>query len=137
MDIERFNKGLRNFQLLSGENKDLFEPLGDLGRYIIEYGFGDIYGRDGLSWRDRQISTMSIQIVQGYLPQFKIHAMISLHIGITKEEIEELIIHTTAYAGFPVAMNAQKAFQEVWQIYAEKVKGYNEDGVTENQKDKP
>jgi 4-carboxymuconolactone decarboxylase len=113
MDNERLLKGLRNFERLSGLEENIFESYGDLGKYILEYGFGDIYGRDALSLRERQISTMTIQIVMGHIPQFKLHARFSLHIGITKDEIYELILHTTPYAGFPNAMNAHNAFTEL------------------------
>ncbi|MDR2162591.1 MAG: carboxymuconolactone decarboxylase family protein [Clostridiales Family XIII bacterium] len=113
MDQHRIEYGLNNFKKLSGKEDNPFASLGDLGDYILEYGFGDIYGRDTISWRDRQISTMSIQIVMGCIPQFKLHARFSLNIGITKEEIFELILHTTPYAGFPRAMNAHKAFEEL------------------------
>lgn len=113
MDKNRLDRGLKNFKELSGMSDNPFSSLGELGDYILEYGFGDIYGRDMLTWRERQIATMSIQIAMGHIPQFKLHARFSLNIGITKEEIFELILHTTPYAGFPGAMNAHKAFLEV------------------------
>ena len=112
-DDTRFLKGLNNYKKLSGNDENIFEPLGDLGKLMLEYGFGDIYGRDTLSWKERQISTMSIQIANGYLPQFKLHVKFSLNIGISIEEIEELIIHCSAYTGFPAVMNAYNALKDV------------------------
>lgn len=113
MDTSRWQKGFETYQALSGNAENIFEPMGDLGDLILEFGFGDVYGRDTLAWRERQISTMSIQIAQGHLPQFRLHVQFSHHIGITVAEMEELIIHTVPYSGFPAAMNAWKVLEEL------------------------
>lgn len=109
----RRSKGLENFLKLSGGRENVFEAFGPLGDMILEFGFGDVYGRNGLGWRERQISTMSIQIAQGHLPQLRMHIRFSLNIGITIDEIEELILHTAPYSGFPPAMNAWAVLEEI------------------------
>ena len=38
-------------------------PLGDLGRYVVEFAFGDIYSRDGLGLREREIVTITSLVV--------------------------------------------------------------------------
>lgn len=112
-DTARRDKGFENFCRLSGETDNAFEAFGPLGDMILEFGFGDVYGRGGLGWRERQIATMSIQIAQGHLPQLHMHIHFSLNLGITIEEIEELILHTVPYSGFPPAMNAWKVLNEI------------------------
>lgn len=113
MDSERWNKGFENLKKLMGCEENIFAGMGDLGDMILEIGFGDLYSRDTFTWRERQIATMAVQIALGWEPQLKIHMKASLHIGITVKQIEELLIHTAIYAGFPAAMNGFHVLQEV------------------------
>ena len=88
--------------------------LGDLGRYIVEFSFGDIYSHEGLSLRDRQIATVAmLTALGGREPQLRLHLGAALNVGLSAQEIEEIIIHTVSYAGFPTAINAMRLFQEV------------------------
>ena len=43
---------------LAGER--IVDSLGDLGRYIVDFAFGDIYSRPGLSLRDRELITVAM-----------------------------------------------------------------------------
>lgn len=89
-------------------------PLGDLGRYIVEFAFGDIYSREGLSLRDRELVTVAmLAAMGGREPQLEVHIGAALNVGLTEEEIEEAIIQTVPYAGFPTAINAMNAFKRV------------------------
>ncbi len=88
--------------------------LGDLGRYIVEFSFGDIYSRAGLSLRDRQIATVAmLTALGGREPQLRLHLGAALNVGLSAQEIEEIIIHTVSYGGFPKAINAMHLLQEV------------------------
>lgn len=113
MDETRREKGLKAYEELSGGGENVFASFDDLGDLILEFGFGDVYGRGTLALRERQMCTMSIQIAQGHLPQLRLHIQFSHNIGITVAEMEELIIHTVPYAGFPTAMNAWRVLQEL------------------------
>jgi 4-carboxymuconolactone decarboxylase len=88
-------------------------PLGDLGRYIVEFAFGDIYSRDGLSLREREMATVVMLTVLDRGPELRVHIGAALNVGVTSREIEELIIQTVPYAGFPTAIHALKTLQEV------------------------
>ena len=89
-------------------------PLGDLGRYIVEFAFGDVYSREGLNLRDRELATVAmLAAMGGREPQLKVHIGAALNVGLTEEEIEETIIQTVPYAGFPTAINAMNAFKQV------------------------
>ena len=89
-------------------------PLGDLGRFIVEFAFGDVYSREGLNLRDRELATVAmLAAMGGREPQLKVHIGAALNVGLTEEEIEETIIQTVPYAGFPTAINAMNAFKQV------------------------
>ena len=87
----------------------------DFARYLVEFPFGDIYARGGLDLKQREIATISALVALGHaLPQLKVHVVAGLHVGLKRDEILEIIIQMAVYAGFPVALNALFAAQEVF-----------------------
>jgi len=87
----------------------------DLGRYIIEFGFGDIYSRPGLDLRQREIATIAALTALGTAaPQLKVHIAAGLHVGLTRTEIIETIVQMSLYAGFPAALNGIAVAREVF-----------------------
>lgn len=111
----RFEQGLKKlFEVDGSAGIDITNNLGDLGRYIVEYAFGDIYSRDKLTLREREIATIAmLTCLGGREPQLNVHINAGLNVGLTYEEIEEIIIQTTPYAGFPTAINAMNVLKQV------------------------
>lgn len=115
MKNDRFSLGLKKLQEVDGQaGIDIVENLGDLGKYIVEFAFGDIYSREGLDLRDREIATIAmLTCLGGREPQLKVHMHAGINVGLTKEEIEEIVIQTIPYAGFPTAINAMNILKEL------------------------
>ena len=111
----RFERGLAKLAEVDGSaGEEVVGPLGDLGRYIVEFAFGDIYSRDGLSLRDREIATVALLAGLGARePQLRVHLAAGLNVGLTAQELEEIVIQTVPYAGFPTAINALNALRDV------------------------
>ena len=87
----------------------------DLGRYIVEFAFGDLYSRPGLDLRSREIATVAALTAMGNAaPQLKVHIKAALNVGVSKQEIIEVILQLSAYAGFPAALNAVGIAREVF-----------------------
>ena len=105
---ERYQRGLAKLSEVDGRaGEEIVAPLGDLGRYIVEFAFGDIYSREGLGLREREIATVAaLTVMGGREPQLKVHIGAALNVGLTAQEIEEIILQTVPYAGFPTAINA-------------------------------
>ena len=79
----------------------------DLARYGIEFNFGDIYSRPGLTLAQRELLTIAALVAIGGLePQLRGHTRGALNVGCTPTEILETVIHTVQYSGFPRALNA-------------------------------
>jgi len=88
----------------------------DLGRYIIEFAFGDIYSRPGLDLKSRELATVAALTALGNAqPQLKVHIHGALNVGCTREEVVEVILQMAVYAGFPAALNGIAAAREVFQ----------------------
>ncbi|MCH5584539.1 carboxymuconolactone decarboxylase family protein [Shimazuella sp. AN120528] len=111
----RFERGLAKLAEVDGKaGNDVVSPLGDLGKYIVEFAFGDIYSREGLSLREREIATIAmLTVLAGREPQLKVHIGGGLNVGLTPEEIEEVIIQTVPYSGFPTAINALHTLKQM------------------------
>lgn len=86
----------------------------DLGRFIVEFAFGEIYTRPGLNLFLRELVTVAVLAAMGSAtPQLKVHMHGFLNVGASREQLVETIIHIAAYAGFPRAINAALAAREV------------------------
>ncbi|WP_335947023.1 carboxymuconolactone decarboxylase family protein [Salipiger bermudensis] len=79
----------------------------DFAELLFEFPFGDIYARKGLSLRDREIATVAALSAMGTAPkQLGVHVHGALNVGVTREEIVEVMMQMAVYAGFPAALNA-------------------------------
>lgn len=110
----RYERGLARLAEVDGRaGEAVVAPLGELGRYIVEFAFGDIYSRGGLSLRERELITVGTLTAMGSRePQLRLHIDAALNVGATREEIEEAILQTIPYAGFPTAINAMRLLLE-------------------------
>ncbi len=117
---ERFITGQEMLQKVDGKGGDaVIESLQDIApdfaQYLVEFPFGDIYSRPGLDLRSREIATVAALTALGNAtPQLKVHIGAALHVGLTQDEIVEVIMQMAVYAGFPAALNGVFAAKEVF-----------------------
>ena len=112
MDSIRYKKGLDNLSAVDGKGgdaviKSLENIAPDLGKYIIEFAFGDIYSRQELSLQERELITItSLLTAGGCEPQLEVHINGALNVGIAPAKIIEAFIQCVPYIGFPKVLNA-------------------------------
>ncbi|WP_391207772.1 carboxymuconolactone decarboxylase family protein [Psychrobacillus sp. L4] len=87
----------------------------DLWEMIVSFGFGDLYSRKTLSLSQREIITLTTLITQGAFDQLRVHLHGALKVGLSKEEIIEIIIHCIGYVGFPKAVQAMGIAGEIFK----------------------
>ena len=115
----RLERGTRALARIDGEaGQNVIAALADIApdfaTYVLEFPFGDIYSRPGLSVRDREIAAIASLAAQGNAtPQLKVHIEAGLNVGLTREEITEILMQMAVYAGFPAALNGLFAAKEV------------------------
>lgn len=117
---ERYRRGLARLEQIDGEAgarvlESLQEIAPDLGRYVIEFPFGDIYSRPGLDLKSREIATVAALTTLGHArPQLEVHIHGALNVGCTRQEVIEIILQMAVYAGFPAALNGITAAKAVF-----------------------
>jgi 4-carboxymuconolactone decarboxylase len=112
-ELDRYERGRARLAEVDGSaGEEVVDTLGDLGRMIVEFAFGDIYTRPGLSLRDRELVTVAMLAAMGARePQLDVHLRAARNVGISEDELAEVIIQTVPYAGFPTAINAMRRLQ--------------------------
>lgn len=117
---DRYARGWQKLKEIDGEaGEKVIESLKDiapdLARYTIEFPFGDVYSREGLDLKSREIATVAALSAMGNAaPQLKVHINAALNVGCKPDEIVEVIIQISVYAGFPAALNAATAAKSVF-----------------------
>jgi 4-carboxymuconolactone decarboxylase len=92
-----------------------FEEISpDFANYIVEFAYGDLYARDGLSDKSRELAVVACLIGQGKtgLP-LKAHLVGMLNVGWEKQDVIELIIYLIGCVGFPSCVEAISTFKEL------------------------
>lgn len=120
---DRFTRGWKKLNEIDGklgqqiiENLEKIAP--DFARYLIEFPFGDIYARPGLELKSREIATIAALTALGNAhPQLKVHLQAALNVGCTQQELVEVLIQMSVYAGFPAALRGLFLAQEVFSEY--------------------
>lgn len=112
MSNTRFELGaekLKEIDGIGGENviQSLQDIAPDVGKYIIEFAFGDVYTRPELNMQEREMITItSLLTTGGCEPQLEVHINGSLNVGLSPEKIIETFIQCIPYTGFPKVLNA-------------------------------
>ncbi|KJF67050.1 carboxymuconolactone decarboxylase family protein [Rhizobium nepotum] len=115
--LERGRRALAEIDGQAGEKvvASLADIAPDFATYLIEFPFGDIYNRPGLDLRAREIATIAALTAMGNAaPQLKVHIEAGLNVGLSRDEIIEIIMQMAVYAGFPAALNGLFAAKEVF-----------------------
>ena len=110
---DRYRRGLDVAEELAADKLEHFVKSGvaevapDFARMVIEFAFGDIYSRDTLNLKTRELIAIAALAASGTAgPQLRVHVESAASAGITKPEIVEVLMQISLYAGFPAALNA-------------------------------
>lgn len=83
--------------------------------YAIDQAFGEIWTRPGLDRKARSLVSMAVMVALRQPNEFAIHMNMALNNGLTLEEIEEALIQTLPYVGYPAVATALAAAGKVIQ----------------------
>ena len=114
-------RGLQLFAEIMGEERAEQMRLGiqstgfgaAIGKLATDYAFGSVWARDGLERKQRSLVVIGVLIAQRQILELKNHIRIGITNGLTVREIEEALIQTLPYVGFPAVASATSAIVEV------------------------
>ena len=120
MRSERNQQGLGYLRAAQGDDvagqveASLREISSSYADFSIASTYGEVFQRDGLELRLRQLVTITILATLGGCErQLRLHVRAGLRLGLSPDEIIETIIQVAAYAGAPRASNAVRVAGEV------------------------
>jgi len=87
---------------------------GALGTFAVDHVLGDLWSRPQLSRRDRSLIVVTFLATIGSIDELRSHVRGALHHGLSRTEIEEIVLQVAGYAGFPMAMQAHRIVDEVF-----------------------
>jgi 4-carboxymuconolactone decarboxylase len=85
------------------EADDFTLPLQDM---VTRTCFGEVWSRPGLPLKIRSMLTIAILVGQSRPAQLRNHVKGAIANGVTKEEIREILLHATLYAGLPAGADS-------------------------------
>ncbi|HVB76286.1 MAG TPA: carboxymuconolactone decarboxylase family protein [Candidatus Nitrosotalea sp.] len=88
------------------------EPLQEL---VTEFAWGGVWGRPGLPLRTRSLINIAMLTALNRPTELRLHLRGALRNGCTQEEIGEVLLQTTAYCGFPAAIDGFRVAREVFE----------------------
>lgn len=88
----------------------------DFYRYVAASAFGMLWSRPGLAVRDRSLVTVAQLAALGRTDELRAHLRGARNVGITQEELVEVLMQTAIYAGVPAANDALKVAAEVFGV---------------------
>jgi 4-carboxymuconolactone decarboxylase len=81
--------------------------------FLTRFAWGGVWTRDGLDRRTRSAITLAVLAALGRENEIELHVRGALRNGLTPEEIVEVLLHTSVYAGVPAANAALAVAQRV------------------------
>jgi 4-carboxymuconolactone decarboxylase len=119
---DRFDKGMAmRKSVLGAEHVERAEAGktefdADYQRYITENAWGTIWTRPGLDKKTRHMLTIAMLAALGKHDELAMHIRATRNTGVTPEELREVLLHVSVYAGVP---SANSAFAIAKRVYKE------------------
>jgi 4-carboxymuconolactone decarboxylase len=120
MDKERYEKGQAIRREVLGDEyvdaaakktTDLTRPFQEL---IGEYVWGTLWARPGIDRRTRAMINLAMLTALGRTEEVKIYLKAGSNVGVTREDVREVLMQTAIYCGIPAALDSFRAAQEVF-----------------------
>lgn len=121
MSEDCFEKGMAlRRSVLGAEHVDRAEAQktdfdADYQRYITENAWGTIWARPGLDKKTRHMLTLAMLAALGKHDELSMHIRATRNTGVTPEELREVLLHVSVYAGVPAANSAFAIAKRVYK----------------------
>jgi 4-carboxymuconolactone decarboxylase len=129
-DRDRYEEGMKVRRSVLGDahvdrsiaNRNEFNST--FQDFITRYAWGEIWTRPGLPRHTRSLLTLAMMVALNREEEFRMHVRAAFNNGVTRPEIEEVLLQSAIYCGLPAANNA---FHWAQQVFSE-IDSLNDDG---------
>jgi alkylhydroperoxidase/carboxymuconolactone decarboxylase family protein YurZ len=109
----RRQRGLEVYRKMGwGENAGVKELDDDLWAFTTDVLFGEIWSRPGLSLRERELVTLAT-LMAAKADGIALHMRHAHNLGVTFDDMKEVILQCTIYLGTPKALFAMRKLKAV------------------------
>jgi len=125
-DRERYEAGMKvRRHILGNSHVDRAEARKtsvnrEFQELIVEYGWGEIWTRPGLDYRERRILVLGTMMGLGRWEEFRMHLRAALEGGMSLADITEVFLQQAIYCGVPVANTAHHHLEDIMKELQEK-----------------
>jgi len=119
-DEQRYEQGIKVRTEVLGEKhvnrsiENLNDFNEDFQNFISRFAWGEVWSRPGLPRHTRSLVTIAILLSLGREAELRMHLRACFNNGVTKDDLKELILHCSLYAGLPAANAAMHMAEEVF-----------------------
>ncbi|MCX7560709.1 carboxymuconolactone decarboxylase family protein [Sulfitobacter sp. F26204] len=97
--------------------QNLDEVAPELVEIVLGFAFADVLSRPDLDLASREMCTVAALTAMGTASgQLEFHIRAAMNVGVTKEQIIEIILQMAVYAGVPACMNGIAAAKRAFAI---------------------
>jgi alkylhydroperoxidase/carboxymuconolactone decarboxylase family protein YurZ len=92
----------------------------DIPADFINHVFGNLYARDVLTQRERELCAVAALCVLNRANELKSHIIAAVRAGATKAEVAEVLLQMSTYGGMPICIEGLEIARQVFEKGTEK-----------------
>lgn len=119
-DEQRYQQGIQVRSEVLGEAHvarsldNLNEFNADFQNFISRFAWGEVWSRPAMPRHTRSLVTIAILLALGRQDELRMHIRACFNNGVTQDDLKELFIHCSLYAGLPAANAAMHMAEEIF-----------------------
>ncbi len=114
MDMRRKVLSPEHVERSLSKADEFTRPMQEL---VTEFCWGAVWSRPGLSARDRSLANLAMIAALGRNRELALHTKGALRNGLTKEEIQEVLLQIAVYCGFPAGLDSMATVRDAIRAY--------------------
>jgi 4-carboxymuconolactone decarboxylase len=116
---KRYDQGLKVRRSILGDThvekslKSRTDLTSDFQDLLTRYAWGEIWSRPGLPKQTRSMLTIAMLVALNRGEELRMHLRAAIKNGVTRDEIQEVLLQSAIYCGLPAANSAFHIAQDV------------------------
>jgi 4-carboxymuconolactone decarboxylase len=112
MKVRRAVLGGKHVDRAESSKTGFTSPFQDL---LTRYAWGEIWSRPGLPRKSRSLITIAMLVALHRTEELRMHLRAATANGVSRKEIQEVLLQTAIYCGIPAANSAFHIAEEVFR----------------------